>query len=444
MRELERPTAGLPNGVPNELAEYNRGALQTPVVPTYAELEAAQPSVSPSHYLLVVWRQRWKILLFIAAVMLATFLISSRLTPIYEATAKIDVDRAVPSDVVGPQATQGSSSSDDSDSFMATQIEIVKSDAVLRPVAERYHLLEKEDHLDGNTNAEKIRRKNDAPVNLKRLKVDRPPTTYLLDISYRSADPQLAADVANGVAQSYLEHTFDIRMKSSGAVSSFMQQQLEELKAKMERSSMALSKFEQQLNVINPEDKTNILSARLLQLNTDYAKAQAERMNKEAALKSAQGGTVAEAMVTDQGQDLTRLQERLNTARQHLADVSAVYGPNHAEYRKAKNELDEVQRQFEESHTNVNQRVLAEYKEALNREEMLRNAVQSTKAEYDQLNSHTFEYNQLKEEADSDKNIYNELERKIHEATINSGFRNSSIRIADTARPPDEPVFPNK
>jgi len=433
MKELDRPNS--------ELAEYSRPA--PPLVPSSpVEFEAVQPPVSSSQYLSVMWRQKWKILLFMAAVMLMTFLVSSRLTPVYEATAKIDVDRAVPTGVVGQEATQAAAT-DDSDSFMATQMEILQSDAVLRPVAERYHLLEKEDQIDGK-DAEKTRRVTGAPVILKRLKVSRPISTYLLNVSYRSTDPQLAADVANGIAQSYLEHTFDIHIKSSGALSAFMQTQLDELRARMERSGMALSKFERQLNVINPEDKVNILSARLLQLNTEYTKAQSDRMNKEAAFKSSKGGTVAEAMITDPGQDMSRLQERVNTAKQHLADVSAVYGPNHAEYRKAKSELDEVNRQFEELHANVSDRVEADYKESVGREEMLHHAVQSTKAEYDQLNSKSFEYQQLKREADSDKNLYGDLERRIREATINSGFRNSSIRIADSARPPDEPVFPNK
>lgn len=435
MRELERPSS--------ELAEYTHRLPQNLLpAPLHAEFEAAQPSVSPSHYLVVVWRQKWKILSFVAATMLATFLVSSRLTPVYEATAKIDVDRGVPTGVVGQEATH-ENANDDSDAFMATQMEILKSDAVLRPIAERYSLLEKEDQVDGRS-SDKARRKADAPVVLKRLSVTRPISTYLLNVSYRSTDPQLAADVANGIAQSYLEHTFDIRVKNTGAQGAFMQTQLEDLKARMERSSMALAKFEQQLNVINPEDKTNILSARLLQLNTDYAKAQADRMSKEAAFKSSKGGSVAEAMVTDQGQDLSRLQERVNTAKQHLADVAAVYGPNHAEYRKAKSEQDEVERQFEELHTNVSARVEADFKEARSREDMLQHAVQSTKAEYDQLNSKSFEYQQLKRDAEADKTLYSDLERRIREATINSGFRNSSIRIADSARPPDEPVFPNK
>jgi capsular exopolysaccharide synthesis family protein len=134
----------------------------------------------------------------------------------------------------------------------------------------------------------------------------------------------------------------------------------------------------------------------------------------------------------------------VNTAKQHLADVAAVYGPNHSEYRKAKNELEEVQRQFQELQGIVSQRVEADYQEAIQREALLRRAVQTTKAEYDQLNSKSFEYQQLKREADTDKALYSDLERRIREATINSGFRNNGIRIADMARPPDEPVFPNK
>jgi capsular exopolysaccharide synthesis family protein len=435
MRELERPQS--------ELTEWARASQQYLVPHTsYPEFETAAPSVSPTHYLLVVWRQKWKILAFVAAAMLATYLVSSRLTPVYEATTKIDVDRGVPTGVVGQESNQ-SVATDDSDAFMATQMEILQSDAVLRPVAERYRLLEREDQTEGRS-AEGVKRKADAPVMLKRLKVTRPISTYLLDVSYRSTDPQLAADVANAVAQSYLEHTFDIKMKSSGALSAFMQTQLEELRARMERSGMALAQFERQLNVINPEDKTNILSSRLLQLNTDYTKAQSERMAKEAAARAMKDGTEAAAMVTAQGEDLARIQDKVNQAKSKLADVSAVYGPNHSEYRKAKNDLDEVQRQFEEAQKNVSQRVDADLKEAQGREEMLRRAVQATKNEYDQLNSHTFEYQQLKREAEGDKALYADLERKIREATINSGFRNSSIRIADSARPPDEPIFPNK
>ena len=60
-------------------------------------------------------------------------------------------------------------------------------------------------------------------------------------------DPQLAADVSNGVAQSYIENTFNIRFRSSSQLSSFMEKQMEELKAKMEKSGAALAQFQREL-----------------------------------------------------------------------------------------------------------------------------------------------------------------------------------------------------
>jgi capsular exopolysaccharide synthesis family protein len=429
MKELELPSLA------------SAGYSRVPRIPhAQAAFEPAQPVVAPAHYLQVVWRQKWKIAAFIATCLLVTFLISSRMTPVYEATAKIDVDRRVPQSVVGQGASQGTVG-DDSDAFMATQMELIQSDGVLRPVADHYDLLRQEQQLE-KMGSENARKKTDAPVYLKQLKITRPISTYLLDISYRSPDPQLAADVANAIAQSYLEQTFNIRLKATGALSSFMEKQLEELKAKMERSSTALAKFERTLDVIDPENKTNILSARLLQLNTEYTAAQSERLRKEAAYHASRSGTVASAMISTQGEELTKLQDRVNQAKQRLADVASIYGPNHNEYRKAANDLAEVERQFTEAHAVVSQRVDADFQEAKDRENMLRKAVRSTKAEYDELNAHSFEYQQLKRDADADKALYDDLERRIREAGINAGFQNNSIRIADLARPPDSPVFP--
>src|SRR5258708_39663538 len=155
---------------------------------------------------------------------------------------------------------------------------------------------------------------------LKKVKGGGPTNAYLLLVSYRSTDPHLAADVANGVAQSYLEHTYTIRFRSSSSLTSFMEKQLEELRAKMERSSSALLQFERELNVISPEEKTSILSARLLQLNTEYTNAQGDRVKKEAAYTSEKGDSAEAAHVSTQGEALKKLTERLNESQQKFAD----------------------------------------------------------------------------------------------------------------------------
>ncbi len=200
----------------------------------------------------------------------------------------------------------------DADQFLATQIKLVESDSVLRPVDARFDLRLHEHQAATYQSG----RGQEAPVTLKRLKVIRPPNTYLIQIGYRSEDPQLAADAANAIAQSYLEHTYNIRIRSSASLSTFMERQLEELKAKMERSGQALAEFERDLNlinpdVINPEEKTNILASRLLQLNTDYTNAQGERLKKEAAYDSVRGGSLDAALAAPQGEPLRKLAEHV-------------------------------------------------------------------------------------------------------------------------------------
>ena len=434
---------------PSKVAELLPPELpNNQAIPTYfapisvqEESEFARPAVPLSHYLWILRRHLWKMLAFVATCLFATFIVSARLQPVFESTATVDVDRQAPSEVVGEDSTRTAAPSD-ADQFLATQVKLIQSDAVLRPVAEEYHLLSRE----GQTNSASAEREQllaEAPITLKRLKVTRPPNTYLLLIRYRSPDAHLAADVANAIANSYLLQTYDLRIRSAEGLSTFMEKELDELKAKMEQSSLALAQFEKDLDVINPEEKTDILSARLLQLNTDYTAAQADRVRAEAAWNAIESGSLQAAEASSEGDALIKLNETLDQARQRFALVKATYGSSHPEYRKAASELAEVEKEFDDTRRSISERVQTQYKESVNREQMLRAAVNQSKAEWDSINARSFEYQRLKQEADTDKALYDELIKKIREADINAGFQNNNIRIADLARPALKPVFPN-
>jgi len=399
-----------------------------------------EPSLPLSHLFWILKRQRWKILAFVGVCTLLTAIVSVRLVPIFEATAIVDVDRQTPQGIIGAEATR--SSVNDSDQFLSTQMRLIESDAVLRPVVKQFGLQENAIQAAGMSATEATVFR-DAPVVLKNLRVSRPPNTYLITVSFRSPDSHLAANVSNAIVQSYITHTFDLRYRASASQSSFMEKQIEELRAKMERSSAALSQFERELNFINPEEKTSILSARLLQLNTEYTASQGERMKRESELRAIELDDVDSALASSQGDSLRRLIEHRNEAQEKFALVKTQYGANHPEYRKASGQLAEVQQQVEQTRRSIVARVRTEYKQASNRELMLQDAVGKTKAEFDRLNSRSFEYLQLRREADADKKLYEELTRRIKEAGINASFQNSSVRLADIARPPAKPVFPN-
>jgi len=420
--------------------ESNLPAVQTtaPLI-VDAEYESAPAHVPLAHYLWILRRHCWRMLGFVALVILCTVVVSLRLTPIYESTVTIDIDRRMPNAAIGEESTQ--SVNNDADQFLATQVKLIQSDSVLRPVVDKYKLREVEpDALEEAVDNSDTSR--EAPIELKPLRVTRPPNTYILQISYRSKHRQLAADVANAIAQSYLAHSYEIRYKATASLSEFMERQLEELKAKMEKSSAALAQFERELNLINPEEKTSILTARLLELNSEYTKAQADRVSKEAAYNSVQNGSLAAAQASNQGEALKKLTEDLGEAQQKFAEAKTTYGANHPEYKKLQSRVTELETQLDAARKNVGRRAEVEYFQAVDRESQLDNAVKETKAEYDGLNARSFEYQTLKGGAEGDKKLYEELVRRIREAGINASFQNSSIRVADLARPGLRPVFP--
>jgi succinoglycan biosynthesis transport protein ExoP len=431
------------NGIPDE---RNGKSLPVPADLYWSpaapvETEAAQPAVPLTHYLWLLRRYWWRILAFVAFTMAATLIISKRVKPIYESTATIDIDRRIPSAIIGQEANQ--TSTYDADQFLATQVKLVQSDSVLRPVVDKFNLRNEAGEKRTTSAGVEFPDAADEPIVLRNLRVARPPTTYLMLVSYRSERPRLAADVANAIAESYIQHTYNNRFKSSASLAAFMEQQLDGLRAKMERSGGALAQFERELNVINPEEKTNILSARLLQLNTEYTNAEADRIRKEAAFGSVKSGSLEAAHVSSQGDSLKKISERLQEAQQKFATVRTHFGPTHPEFKKAAAQVAEIDSQLAQTRSDIAERIEIEYNEATNRETMFRQSVDETKAQFDRLNSRSFEYQSLKREAEADKKLYEELVRKIKEAGINSGFQSGSIRVADAARPTSKAVFPN-
>ena len=212
----------------------------------------------------------------------------------------------------------------------------------------------------------------------------------------------------------------------------------------MVKSAEALAAYERQLGVIDPEQQTSILAARVLQLNTEYTEAENERIKKQTAYKGVQAGNSAAIEISTQAEQLTKLQQQMQDAQQKMATLKTVYGPNYSEYKKAANDLTEVTREYNAARADIGKRMETDYTQASSHEAMLKEALGEAKAEADRLNASSIQYQQLKRDADANKALYNELFAKIKEAGINSGFQNSAIRIADEARPQTAPVFPKK
>jgi polysaccharide biosynthesis transport protein len=221
-----------------------------------------------------------------------------------------------------------------------------------------------------------------------------------------------------------------------------MERQIAELKTKMLSSEKALAAFERQLGILDPDQRTSLLTARLNQLTTELTTTQSERARKEAAAQAVQAKTDAAVQSTAQGETLARLREKLNEARQKFAQIKTIYGPKHAEYRKAASEVEELSAQLSEDRVNAEQRVESVYQQSLQHEKTLAAMINRTKGEMDGLSGTRHRYEQLKRDAEGDKQLYGEMTRRIKEYEINGAFRHNVARVIDPALPSTTAVSP--
>ncbi len=398
----------------------------------------------PLTFYAAIVRRHWEMIAVLSIALTALVALACALAPpINVGSALIAIDRQAVPETVG----SGQVMTTGDDQFMATQQGLLQADTILRPVAEHYNLLEREHqlrrYLFWHYSREKEAAIRNAPIVLKHLKVDRNPNTYLLTITYRDTNPQVAADVANAIADSYLREIFETRTKEAGRLTSSMERQLIDLKQKMESTHNALMVYQRDLGTADPEQKTSVLVARLQALNTENSVAEADRIAKEAVYREAKDGSLPEVEVSAQSNDLSKDVEKLQVAKANLALVGATYGDQHPEYRKAAAQVEEASAALDESRRNVATRIDVDYHQTLVRERMLSAAVAETKQQVDDLTSQSFDYLQLKHEADAAERVYEDLFAKIKQSGINSELQNNIIRLADSARPAAKPIFPN-
>ena len=441
LKIVEQRPAEIPRSVPETVSPtINTDRYVRASAPGAFQLSDDQAAVSLRYFIKKAKRYAWIVGAVVSLALVATYFVTSRIEPLYESTVTLKVERRSNNGFIGQQASAPPEG--DSDQLMATQLDLIQSDSVLRPATGKFHLLALEKQFNGLTAAE-IDRKQNAPIKLKRLKVAHVPNTYILKIAYRASDPQVAADVANLIAESYIAHAFDTRDRSYDLVATVVNRQLEDLRKKMTASADALVRFERELNVVDPEGRVSMLSSRLLQLNNDYTAAQAERLRKQATLDATKSGSIAAAEASGHGEPLERLLERLNEARQQFAAIRTVYGENHPEYKKALSQTTELEAQVKELKSTSQQRVEADYEQTVTREELSRKLVTETKEEVERLSARSHEYVELKRDADNYKKLYEDLQRVTREEKVNRSFQDAIIQVADPARPGAKAVSPS-
>src|SRR4030088_2484600 len=174
------------------------------------------------------------------------------------------------------------------------------------------------------------------------LKVGLSPNSRIIEIHYRSTDKQMAANVVNTLMQTYVENNFKSRFESTMQASDWLSKQLVDLQRKVETSQEKLVRYQKDHEILGIDEKQNITTAKLDELNRELTSAESARMEKESIYQLVQAGDtdsiVAAANVDGAARGssansalLERLREQQADLKIQVAQLSTQFGPS---YRK--------------------------------------------------------------------------------------------------------------
>jgi len=415
-----------------------------------------------------ITKRKWAILFFGLVVALLAGVVVFALTPVYKATTTVLIESNKAKVVSIEDVYSGISQNRE---YFQTQVEIIKSrevalktiiklklweQAEFDPRIKKTGVLEDIKTLVG-FNADQVEQDwtETALANAvygkfaKQVSIEPVRLSQLAKISFESQSPALAAQVANALANTYIDNDFEARFAMTRKASDWLQEQLSGLKSKLDKSERELQNYRDRAGIVDTkglaqsgagkqiEDITQrLIETRLRRAEAENAYNQIKGAGKNEDLSSlpavVRSTTVADA------------KKSLAEAERKLSEMSQRYGPEHPRYIAADAEVkaarDNVKRQVD----TVVASVTREYEVARGTEKALEGTLNAAKGSIQSLNRKEYELSVLEREAESNRQMYDLFMKRAKETNVSGDLQSAIARVVDAAVQPRLPIKPQK
>src|SRR6201984_449831 len=231
-----------------------------PIPGRFPSLDLSPPRPHLYDYLLILRKHQWLILSFMLSVVTIVSITTFRMQPVYVATARIEIDK----ENANILPFQGGDSYDymmDSDNYIETQAKILTSETLaLQTIRNTGLVLHPEFAGSGGIseavasgNLANQKRPPELAEFLGNLSVKRVPNSRLMDVSFESTDPQLAARTVNAHIATYIEQNYRSKYEATSQASDWLADQLRDFKIKVQKSEDARIAYERQNQIWSVE-----------------------------------------------------------------------------------------------------------------------------------------------------------------------------------------------
>lgn len=389
---------------------------------------------------LSILRARWWLLLLVLfGTVAATLTVSLLLPKQYTAVASVVVDfkpDPISAVIYGGMA---------SPAFMATQVDIIRSERVAQRVVRNLRLSENpqvrqqwQEEADGQGSIESWL----GTVFRRQMDVVPSRESSVISVSYRAPDPRFAAGLANAFVQAYIDTALELRVDPARQYSSFFETRSQEARQALEQAQSRVSAFQAEKGIIATDERLDIENARLNELSSQLTQLQAIVSDSDSRQRQAQGAQVDRLAEVMNNPIVGQLRSDINRGEARLEELTTRLGDNHPQVREARANIEQSRQRLELETRRAAGSVTVSSNINRQREAELRGSLDAQRAKVLRMRTVRDEGLVLLRDVENAQRTYDALQQRLTQTSLESLSTQSNVNVLTQATPPIEPSSP--
>jgi succinoglycan biosynthesis transport protein ExoP len=428
-------------------------------IPAYTVDHEGDANLSLLEYWRVLRKRRWTVVSILLLVFVTVLIGTLKQRPVYRSKAVLQIDKENPNILSFKDVFELDATGDD---YLETAYKVLQSRSLAKRVIDKLHLDQvpefnsKRSGLSSILARRLLSNREVTPgeermdpkyedlidIFVDRLAINPVRRSRLVEITFDSYDPVLSTQIVNTLTSNYIDHNLEAKWDATQQASDWLSKQLVGLKAKLETSDEELQRYAKENSILFLDEKQSMTSQKLKDLQEEATKAQADLAQKESLYNQIKGGDLSYIPGILDNKLYQDLSVKLADLNREYSELSATFTPEYPKVKRLKNQIDEVENTLKKERNAFARKVTDEYRAAGNRKRLLDEAVAQQTKEFNKIAEKSIQYNILKREADTNKQLYEGLLQRVKEAGISAGLRASNVRVVDQGEVPMEPAKP--
>lgn len=438
-----------------------------------------RPSVHLREYWKVLRKHRWLIAAVFAASVVSVAVTVYTMKPKYTATAQIEIERRSPkiAPVEGVDHRDDDFSYDAKYDYYQTRFRILQSRSVVARVIralgldndERFlsksgegfvdivvesfsgllsRLLpaDRQDEAEGEASISELGvdpRLIDSY--LRMLSVTPVRNSRLVQIAFTSGDRVLATEVANRHIEEYVNSDVERRLDLNVRAQRFLEGELAKARDRVVAAEATLNAYRKEHGVLSVDgDKTDIVSERLEDLSKRYTEAQGDRIRLEGQYKLVQQRAYQSLPSVVASELVNQLKRGLSVAEAERAKLAEKYQPEYPKMAEAMARERQLKERLNAEISNIVSSIESGYLAARNREESLKNELETQRVAALAQKDISADYRTLARDVETARDLYKSLLQRLKDVDVAEEIKVSDVSVVDRAAVPLRPSSPKK